>query len=107
MDPMDSVRSLAFDRQAVYRIRVEGSLQASWSGRLADMTISLGTSDEGIPTTTLLGELRDQASLAGVLKTLYELHCPVLLVQRLGAGENAANEAAPSASAGRRRGGAP
>jgi hypothetical protein len=42
-----------------------------------------------------VGELRDQASLAGVLKTLYELHCAVLLVERLAAGENAADEAAP------------
>ena len=92
---MYRVRSYAFDRQAVYRIRVEGSLQASWSERLGDMTISPGTSDEGLPTATLVGELRDQASLAGVLKTLYELHYAVLSVERLAAGENAAEEAAP------------
>ena len=92
---MRRVRSYAFDRQAVYRIRVEGSLQASWSDRLGDMTISPGTLDEGLPTATLVGELRDQASLAGVLKTLYELHCAVLLVERLATGENAGNEAAP------------
>jgi len=54
------------------------------------MVISPGRSDRGPPTTTLVGELRDQASLAGVLKTLYELHCAVLLVERL-----AAREAAP------------
>jgi hypothetical protein len=95
MDPMRRVRSYAFDRRAVYRIRVEGNLQASWSERLGDMTISPGPSDEGLPTTTLVGELRDQASLAGVLKTLYDLQCAVLSVERLSAGENAANEAAP------------
>ena len=92
---MRRVRSYAFDRQAVYRIRVEGSLQASWSDRLGDMTISPGRSDEGLPSTTLVGELRDQASLAGVLKTLYELQCAVLSVERLAAGENVAREAAP------------
>jgi hypothetical protein len=32
--------------------------------------------------TTLRGELGDQASLAGVLNTLYELHLTVLLVER-------------------------
>jgi hypothetical protein len=90
MDPMRRVRSYAFDRRAVYRIRVEGSLQASWSDRLGDMAISLGPSDEGLPSATLVGELRDQASLAGVLKALYELHCTVLLVECLAAGENAA-----------------
>lgn len=85
----------AFDRQAVYRIRVEGTLEASWSDRLGGMTISHETSGEGPPTTTLVGELRDQASLAGVLSMLYELHCPVLLVERLVAGEDVARETAP------------
>ncbi len=80
---MHHAHRFAFDCQAMYRIRVEGSLQASWSDRLAGMTITHETSGEGPPTTTLVGELRDQASLAGVLSTLYELHCPVLLVERL------------------------
>ena len=80
---MQCAHTFAFDRQAVYLIRVEGTLEASWSDRLGGMTISLETSGEGSPTTTLMGELRDQASLAGVLSTLYELHCPVLLVERL------------------------
>jgi hypothetical protein len=83
MDPMHTAHSYAFDCQAVYRIRVEGTLDASWSDRLGGMTISLETPEEGSPTTTLVGELRDQASLAGVLSTLYSLHCPVLLVERL------------------------
>ena len=92
---MQCAHTFAFDRQAVYRIRVEGGLQVSWSERLGDMTISPETLDEGLPTATLVGKLRDQASLAGVLKTLYELQCSLLLVERLAAGENAANEAAP------------
>jgi hypothetical protein len=95
MDPRQRAPSYAFDREAVYRIRVEGGLPVSWSERLGDMTISPGPSDQGLPTTTLLGELRDQAALAGVLKTLYELHCPLLSVERLAAGETAANAAAP------------
>ena len=36
--------------------------------------------------TTLFGELSDQAALAGVLNTLYELHLPVFSVERLAAG---------------------
>ena len=80
---MHGAHKFAFDCQATYRIRVEGSLDASWSDRLAGMTISSETSGEESPTTTLVGELRDQACLAGVLSTLYELHCPVLLVERL------------------------
>ncbi len=37
----------------------------------------------------MVGELSDQASLAGVFKTLYELHRPALLVERLLPRENA------------------
>ena len=38
------------------------------------------------PLTTLTGNLQDQASLAGVLRTLYEMHLPVLSVECLNAG---------------------
>jgi hypothetical protein len=47
------------------------------------MTISPDTAQADPPVTTLEGELTDQAALAGVLNTLYELHLPVLLVKRL------------------------
>jgi hypothetical protein len=33
--------------------------------------------------TTLLGPVRDQAALNGVLNTVYELHLPVLSVEKL------------------------
>jgi hypothetical protein len=35
--------------------------------------------------TTLFGDLPDQAALAGVLNTLYDLHLAVLSVERLSA----------------------
>jgi len=34
--------------------------------------------------TFLQGHVRDQAELAGILNTLYELHLPLLAVQYLG-----------------------
>jgi hypothetical protein len=45
------------------------------------MTIS--TSDRGgrAPRTTLIGPLRDQAELNGVLETLYGLHLTILKVE--------------------------
>jgi hypothetical protein len=95
MDPMHSALIFSFDRPAVYRISVEGRLEASWSDRLAGMAVNPGTSAEGPPTTTLVGELSDQASLAGILKTLYDLHRSVLLVERLSTGEKAADRAEP------------
>ena len=44
------------------------------SGRYDDLP---GTVEADPPVTTLDGELSDQAALAGVLNTLYELHLTV------------------------------
>ena len=59
---------------AIYRICVEGTIASEWINRLAGMTIS---PSEDTGRTILLGRLNDQAALAGVLATLYELHLPV------------------------------
>jgi hypothetical protein len=75
-----------FDRQALYRIDVQGRIPARWCERLEGMTVTVYTPEAGPLVTTLLGELSDQAALAGVLRTLYELHLPVVSVQRLSAG---------------------
>jgi hypothetical protein len=72
-----------FDSPALYRIGVQGLIPALWCDRLEGMTITEHTPEAEPPSTTLLGELVDQAALAGVLITLYELHLPVLLVERL------------------------
>jgi len=74
---------LPFDCSAIYQITVQGRIDPNWSDRLEGMTICLATAEVRTPVTTLEGELSDQAALAGVLNTLYELHLPVLLVKRL------------------------
>ena len=74
---------LCFDMPAVYRIRVRGRLSASWSDRLEGMTIAVESSGAGASVTTLVGELSDQASLVGVLNTLYGLRLPVLSAECL------------------------
>lgn len=64
-----------------YRIRVEGSLDPSWSDRLGGLAIT-STGKFGVETTTLLeGELPDQGALMGVLNTLHELHLSVEAVE--------------------------
>ncbi len=75
---------LTFDGPAIYRICVRGKIRASWSDRLEGMSVSVVEADRGVPVTTLLGKLSDQASLTGVLNTLYELHLPVVSVECLG-----------------------
>jgi hypothetical protein len=72
-----------FDFPATYQIVVQGQVDPSWSGSLSGMTIRLNKEEARLPITTLEGELRDQAALAGVLNTLYELHLSILLVKCL------------------------
>jgi hypothetical protein len=83
MKPMQSRNPIPFDRPATYQIAVEGRIDPNWSDRMEGMTICQSMSETGSPITTLEGELSDQAALAGVLNTLYELHLPVLSVKRL------------------------
>ena len=65
-----------------YQIRIQGTLDPSWSDRLCGMTIDNHTSEDG-PTSTLTGELADQCALSGVLNALVDLHYEVLSVDRL------------------------
>jgi hypothetical protein len=76
----------AFDSPATYRIDVQGRIPARWCDRLEGMAITEGSSESEPTVTTLLGELSDQAALTGVLNTLYDLHLPVLAVERLSTG---------------------
>jgi len=77
---------IPFDQPATYQISVQGQIDPSMSDLLGGMTISPATMEADPTVTTLSGELGDQASLAGVLNTLYELHLTVLLVKRLDEG---------------------
>ena len=68
-------------KSTTYRIKVQGKLDQKWSDRLGGMRITVDCSSGQNAVTTLEGHLRDQAALAGVLNTLYELHLPVLSVE--------------------------
>ena len=74
---------IPFDAAAVYLIAVQGRIDPAWSDRLEGMKVDQGAEGASAPVTTLEGELIDQAALAGVLSTLYELHLPVVSVERL------------------------
>ena len=64
---------MEFDTPGTYRIKISGYLDSSWSDRLGGMTIATRSKGEGPPVTTLSGELVDEAALAGVLTSLYDL----------------------------------
>jgi hypothetical protein len=83
MMSIQSKNPIPFDIPARYQICVQGRIDPSMSDVLGGMTISPDTMEAGHTVTTLSGELCDQASLAGVLNMLYELHLTVISVKRL------------------------
>ena len=66
---------------ATYRIEVNGNLDESWSDRLAGMDITARKRVDETTVITLIGRLRDQAELSGVLNSLYDLHLSILKVE--------------------------
>jgi hypothetical protein len=72
---------IEFGGPAIYRIVVQGVLDGAWSDRLAGMEITTTSRWDRPPLTTLVGPIRDQAELNGVLETLYGLHLTILKVE--------------------------
>lgn len=68
---------------ATYYIKVQGYLDESRSDFLGGMTIITASQGDQGEVTTLVGRLRDQAELSGVLNTLYEFHLRILSVECL------------------------
>jgi hypothetical protein len=62
-------------------------LVATWSENLSGLSITTGIDDD-VQVTTLAGRVADQAALAGILNTIYELRFPLLSVECLGAEED-------------------
>ena len=76
-----------FDLPAIYRIRIKGYLDDSWSDRLGGMEIKVMEQAEDAPETILVGWLPDQAALCGVLNALYSLNLALLSVELVGVQE--------------------
>ena len=66
-----------------YRIEVAGDVHESFTGRLGGIRIAARRGKDQATVTTLTGRLTDQAELVGVLYSLYEMHFPILLVEKL------------------------
>jgi hypothetical protein len=83
MSQPESRKSFFFNRPGKYRIRVHGFLDKRWSERLGGLHITTSSVKDQGPVMELSGQMRDQAELAGVLDTLYELHLSLLSVEYL------------------------
>ncbi len=66
---------------ATYRISILGTLDKKWSDYCGGMTIEHDILLNQYPMTTLTGQLIDQSALLGVLNSLYDMGCPILLVE--------------------------
>jgi hypothetical protein len=74
-----------FDRPATYRIGVKGRIPRDWCDRLEGMAVTEASPAANSTVTTMVGELADQAALAGLLDTLFQLHLTVVFVECLSA----------------------
>ena len=64
-----------------YRVCVAGTLPGSWADRLGGLQVVRDGGDGSSGQTLLMGAVRDQAELLGILNTLHELRLPLLLVE--------------------------
>lgn len=73
----------AFDDPTTYRIVVHGFLSCALSDRLKGMEINQTIGDDGAWMSILVGELVNQAALADVLITLYDLQMHLIAVEQI------------------------
>jgi len=81
-------KNLSFGGEALYEIQAIGSSVVIPNDLLGGMNLELTQISENKHKYTLSGMLRDQAELAGVLNTIYEMHMVVLSVNRLDADQD-------------------
>ena len=79
----NEIKRYKFDKPAIFRIRVEGILDESWSSRLSGMQIIRDENTKKKQVTILYGYLPDQPALSGILNSLYDLGLPILSVECL------------------------
>jgi hypothetical protein len=71
------------DMPAIYRIRVQGTVDPDWSNLICSLSIEKKSIPGKETMTTLVGVMVDQASLIGILNVLYDLRIPLLSVEIL------------------------
>ena len=78
------VDEIYFHAPGYYRIDVQGQQEPGWSQRFGAMRVISTRNKDAKKITVLRGPVSDQAELAGILNTLYELHLTLIKVQYLG-----------------------
>ena len=78
---MKNTKKLKLETPAIYQIVVQGNIDLSYSQNLSQFQINNEKIEGEADKTMLIGKVEDQATLSGILNTLYELHMPVLSVE--------------------------
>ncbi|MBE2240432.1 MAG: hypothetical protein IAE81_21775 [Caldilineaceae bacterium] len=78
---MATQHKLSLDQPARYTIQVEGRLVERWAEWFAPLTLTVTVEGEQPCISTLHGTVADQAALHGMLRALYSLGLPLLLVR--------------------------
>ena len=79
----EQIDHLSFSSPAIYQIEVLGELNSGLSERMGGMQITVRKSESQKSISTLIGKIKDQAELAGILTTVYELRLPLISVKTL------------------------
>ncbi len=67
----------------VYRIKVRGKLDPSWSDWLGNARVMSGFDENGLIVSTITVELADQPALFGVLDRIRDMNLLPVAVERL------------------------
>ena len=70
-----------FDAPTSYRIIVQGVLPENYYPYFEGMKIMRQKCEGEIDNTVIIGKVKDQADLAGILMKLYDFHYSILLIQ--------------------------
>ena len=76
-------KSLKIWAPATYHIEVDGEVGKSWPEHFGNMRITTQIRKDNSIVTILVGKVRDQAELSGLLNSLYDNHLPILSVELL------------------------
>ena len=81
--PSDTHKGIRLETPSNYRIRVQGHIGESYANRMGRMIITTAFTADGKPITILVGNIADQRTLSDILNILYDLHLPLLSVEKL------------------------
>ena len=77
---------ISLNSRAIYSIQLQGILDQKWADQFGHLEVhtSHAKKTDHPPISTIVGEMADQAALAGFLSLVYSLGLPLLSVTYLG-----------------------